>query len=387
MSAMSRSRPDPGWSGLVRPVRVLVWLLIALVLVLIYHFAEYIVARVFDIVLLFVFAGVVVLLLNPLVDALVALPLFRGRRAPAVLLLVALLLAALAALAALFIPELVAQASAFGNQMPDLVQRAQDAINGVQGDIDRTGLGIRLVIPRGLDSVTGTVVGSAVQVFSGAVSAAIDVLLVIVISIYLLVQGRELVAAARRLFPDREEFFDFTVLAIGSTTAAYVRGQFAISLLLGLYTGVVMSLIGVHYAVVLGVLAFFLEFLPLIGAPVAMGLSVLVALFQGPVPAILAAVAGLGGHSIEAYVVGPRVRGAATRLHPLAAMAALLVGAQLGGVLGALFAVPLAGVVNVFLGALYRSRRGDETAFAVVEGGPDQLPRLGDEISQAADTV
>jgi predicted PurR-regulated permease PerM len=226
-----------------------------------------------------------------------------------------------------------------------------------------------------------------VQVFSGAVSAAIDVLLVIVISIYLLVQGRELVAAARRLFPDREEFFDFTVLAIGSTTAAYVRGQFAISLLLGLYTGVVMSLIGVHYAVVLGVLAFFLEFLPLIGAPVAMGLSVLVALFQGPVPAILAAVAGLGGHSIEAYVVGPRVRGAATRLHPLAAMAALLVGAQLGGVLGALFAVPLAGVVNVFLGALYRSRRGDETAFAVVEGGPDQLPRLGDEISQAADTV
>jgi predicted PurR-regulated permease PerM len=374
-----------GWSRLEPAVRVLVYLLIALTLVLIYHFADYLVSRIFNIAVLFVFGAIIALLLNPLVDSIEALPPFRGRRGLSALALGLLLIAALAAVVALIVPELVSQASAFGNQLPDLLQRAQDAVNGTQGAIDRTGLGLHLTIPKGLDSLTGSVVGSAVQVISGAVAAVINVLLVTVISIYLMIEGKQLVVATRKLFPaEREQFFDFMVVATGSTIAAYVRGQLVMALVMGVYTGVAMSLLGVHYAVVLGVAAFFLEFLPLIGAPVAMALAVLVALFQGPVVAVLAAAAGLGGHAIEAYIIGPRVTGHATRLHPLAAMAALLIGAEVGGVLGALFAVPLAGIVNVFLGALYRGRRGEE-AFVIPDGGDvhDQLPRLGDEITNA----
>src|SRR5437667_12573146 len=88
------------------------------------------------------------------------------------------------------------------------------------------------------------------------------------------------------------------------------------------------------HAVVLGILTFFLEFLPLIGAPIGMGLAVLIALiFKGPFVALLALVAAVGGHAIEAYILGPRVTGSATRIHPLVAMAALLIGAELGGIL------------------------------------------------------
>ena len=160
------------------------------------------------------------------------------------------------------------------------------------------------------------------------------------------------------------------------------------SFVMGTYTGLVMTLIGVPYAVVLGILTFFLEFLPLIGAPIGMGLAVLIALiFKGPFVALLALVAAVGGHAIEAYILGPRVTGSATRIHPLVAMAALLIGAELGGILGALFGVPVAALLNVFLGALYRARRGEEALSASPSGEVhgEALPRLSEEIRETSE--
>jgi predicted PurR-regulated permease PerM len=113
---------------------------------------------------------------------------------------------------------------------------------------------------------------------------------------------------------------------------------------------------------------------------------VLIALiFKGPVVALFALAIALGGHAIEAYILGPRVTGSATRIHPLVAMAALLIGADLGGILGALFGVPVAAVLNVFLGALYRARRGDEAPLSASPSGEvhaEALPRLSEEISE-----
>ena len=99
--------------------------------------------------------------------------------------------------------------------------------------------------------------------------------------------------------------------------------------------------------------------------------------------ALLAGIAGLVGHALEAYIIGPRVSGHVTKLHPLVAMAALLIGAEAAGILGALFAVPLAAMANIFLGAFYRSRRGD-VATTTADSGvieEESLPRLGEEIS------
>src|SRR5258708_32372873 len=101
-----------------------------------------------------------------------------------------------------------------------------------------------------------------------------------------------------------------------------------------------MTLIGLPCDVARGILTFVLEFLPLIGAPVGMGLAVIIALaFKGPLVGLLALIVALGGHAIEAYILGPRVTGSATRIHPLVARAALLIGAELGGTLGARFSM------------------------------------------------
>jgi predicted PurR-regulated permease PerM len=357
------------WHHLVGPTRVLVWLLIALSVVSLYHGAEFLVAHVFSVLLLFVFAAVVALVLTPVVDRMQRVPPFRWHRPSTVLALYLGVVAAIAASVTLVMPSIVRQA----HQLPALATQ-------LQTEMDRRGLHVNLASLRPHGGALD--IGAAVSVVSGVISTVTGVVLVVVISVYLLVEGRVLIATLRNLFPQRARAFDFTVLAVGATIGAYVRGQLLMSLLMGVYTGATMSLLGVHYGVLIGVAAFFLEFIPVIGAVVAMALAVVIALLQSPVLAVLATIVGVLGHALDAYVIGPRVNGRVTKLHPLVAMAALLVGAELGGILGALFAGPVAAVANIFLGALYRARRGDEALSTQRDGAVtiDSLPRLGEEI-------
>ncbi|HYM50688.1 MAG TPA: AI-2E family transporter [Candidatus Limnocylindrales bacterium] len=373
------------WHHLEQPVRILVYLLIALVVVMLYHETEFLVVHLFNVLLLFVFAAIIALLLTPLIDRAQTLPLFTGRRVAAVLLLYVVIIGLIAGVVVLVTPALIEQAK----QLPALEARGIQFVAWLQYNIDQAGIPLQLSLPSATNGISTAVLGPVLGILTGTIGTLINVILVIVISIYFLAEGRKLIASMRKLFPGREEVYDFTLVAVGATVGQYSRGQLIMSALMGTYTGVGMTLIGVPYAVVLGILTFFLEFLPLIGAPVGMGLAVIIALvFKGPLIGLLAAAIAVGGHIIEAYVVGPRVTGSVTRLHPLVAMAALLVGAELGGILGALFGVPIAALLNVFLGALYRSRRGHEAPLSQSPTGEvhaESLPRLSEEISEVAE--
>src|SRR5438034_10409112 len=373
------------WRHLERPVRILVYLLIALTLVMLFHQSEYLVVHLFDVLLLFVFAAIIALLLTPVIDRMERLSVFKGRRVFAVVLLYVVIIGLIAGLIALVTPALIGQAK----QLPALESRAIAFVRFLQDAIDSAGIPLKLSLPSGASGISTAVLGSVLGILTGRLGTLINVLLVVVISIYLLVEGRQLIASMRKLFVGREDVYDFTLLAVGTTVGQYARGQLVMSLVMGAYTGLAMTLIGVPYAVVLGILTFFLEFLPLIGAPVGMGVAVLIALaFKGPLVGLLALIIALGGHAIEAYILGPRVTGSATRIHPLVAMAALLIGAELAGILGALFGVPIAALANVFLGALYRARRGEGTPLSASPSGEvhaEALPRLSEEISEVAE--
>ena len=293
------SQPSRPWYHLERPARILVYLLIALTLVMLYHQSEYLVVHLFNVLLLFVFAAIIALLLTPVIDWLETLPVIKGRRVFAVLLVYVVIIGLIALVIALVTPVLIGQAK----QLPDLESRALAFVRALQDAIDSAGIPLKLSLPSGTSAISTAVLGPVLGILSGTLGTLISMLLVIVISIYFLVQGRQLIASMRKVFPGREEVYDFTLLAVGTTVGQYARGQLIMSFVMGTYTGLVMTLIGVPYAVVLGILTFFLEFLPLIGAPIGMGLAVLIALiFKGPFVALLALVAAVGGHAIEAYI-------------------------------------------------------------------------------------
>jgi predicted PurR-regulated permease PerM len=196
--------------------------------------------------------------------------------------------------------------------------------------------------------------GSVVPLLTGLVGAVLDVVLVAVLSIYLLAGGSRVSDWLRRNMPDQQQGRMKLLLdTLQRVVGGYMRGQLLLCVLIGLLVGVGMQVIGVPFALLLGVLAFVLEFIPVLGTLVSGAICVLLALTKGWVIALIVLVYFVVVHVIEGDVVGPRIVGKAIGLHPVVSLAALIAGAELFGIGGALLASPVAGVLQALLVAIW----------------------------------
>jgi predicted PurR-regulated permease PerM len=131
------------------------------------------------------------------------------------------------------------------------------------------------------------------------------------------------------------------------TLALYIRGQLIVCLLMGVVCTIGFSLIGLRYALLLGIVAGVLEFIPLVG-PLAVALiAVLIAGFSSVTQAVAVALFLGILRIVEDFVVYPRIIGYGTQLHPLAVIVAVLCGAELAGVVGIFLAIPMAALMSV----------------------------------------
>lgn len=196
--------------------------------------------------------------------------------------------------------------------------------------------------------------GSILPLLTGLAGAVLDIILVAVMSIYLLADGSRVSDWLRRNMPQRQQGrMKFLLDTIQRVVGGYLRGQLLLCGLVGVLVGVGMQVIGVPYALLLGVLAFILEFIPVLGTLVSGAICVLLALTKGWIIALIVLVYFIVVHVIEGDVLGPRVVGKAIGLHPVVSLAALIAGAELFGIGGALFASPVAGVLQAFLVAIW----------------------------------
>jgi predicted PurR-regulated permease PerM len=207
---------------------------------------------------------------------------------------------------------------------------------------------------------SGSIVNSAFGIVSTVVSSIIDLVLVFVIGFYLLIEGEAIRSRTRNLLPASfRPKFDFSLDALSYVVGGYVRGQVLMALIIGTLAGAGCAVIGVHYSAVIGVSVGILELVPIFGALIGSLIAVGIASFQG-VGVVLVVIGWfIVIHFLEAYVLGPRITGVRVELHPLIALLAMLIGIDLAGFFGALFAVPLAGLINVFIRAFYWEVRAE----------------------------
>ncbi len=192
------------------------------------------------------------------------------------------------------------------------------------------------------------------NVANGLVSTLLDIVLILVLSIYLLVAGPRLVLWLRRNAPVRQRGRLTQILAsLQHVIGGYLRGQLILSTLVGSLVGGGMYLLHIPYAALLGLLAFLLEFIPTLGTLLSGAICVLVALTLGWQYAVIVLGYFVVIHLLEGYVVAPRVLARAIGIHPAISIVALLVGAQILGIWGALFAAPAVGLLQVFVTALW----------------------------------
>lgn len=192
-------------------------------------------------------------------------------------------------------------------------------------------------------------------------STIVDFLFIFVLGVYLLASAPQVRRWVHAVVPDKQRA-DFRRIEAEAARlfGAYIRGQLLLGLIVGTVSGVAYFALGVPYAVLLGVLAGIFELVPLVGPIVAGAVAAIVALTQ-PFPLVLWVVlAAIAVQQMENNLLVPRISGGAVGLHPLAALLAVLVGVEVAGVIGALFAVPLAGLAW----SIYRARSDPSVAGA-----------------------
>lgn len=328
-------------------------------------------------------ALLVVALLRPLVDVLAARPgrrgLPRGSAAFAVILL------ALAVIAGLI--TLIGQQVTTG--FPSLQAQAVDGWETLQQTLADSPLHLtnsqisqyvdRMVAE--LRANSGRFVSGALQVGSTAADIGTGFFLVLFCSFFMLSGGERIWAWVVRLFPRTARTrVDGAGERAWTTLTAYVRATVVVAVVDGAGVGIAAAVLGVPLAVPLGVLVFLGAFIPIVGALVTGIVAVLVALVaKGPVVALLMLAAVVLVQQVEAHVLQPFLMGRAVSVHPLAVILSIAAGVLLAGIVGGLFAVPLAAVVNVV--AAYLS--GSE---ADLEQGADRVGRLAAPVTPPAGT-
>ena len=278
------------------------------------------------------------------------------RHTPAVVLTFLLVVVLLVGLLAIVAAPLVTESSRLANRIPSYVAQLQSnapvTILGYEVPSE-----LRVQMGAAAGSIGGTVAAQAVTIVVGLVGGVVDLFLVLIIALYLLLDARRIRTAGLRLVPaHRRERIERIESEVVRVFGAYLRGQLVLAVIVGASATIALLVLGVPYAFVLGVFAGLAELIPMLGPILGAMPAVLVALFQ-PFPLVIwVVIAFVVIQQLESNVLVPRISGHAVGLHPLAAMLALLVGFEVAGVVGALFAVPLAGIVWVFVSAALRAR-------------------------------
>lgn len=317
------------------------------------------------VVFLFLVGALIALLLDPLVRALMRLRIPRGFSIAVVFL----------SFAAALVVGMIAVGVVVVDQSRDAADRIDDYltvehgrlqqtdaerdVDRLQGWLDDNGLERIEVRQQGQDFVDSLreadpqeYTSRAIEFLEGAALSIFEVLfslvIIIVVSVYMLLDMGRLSAAVDRRFPPRPDSGSL-IPRIEQALAGYVRGQVLLSLIIGVSAGIGLWVLGIlgwaegmdQYALLFGAWVGAMELIPYLGPWLGAIPPVIYALIVDPVSAIWVTLLFLGIHQIEGHIVVPNVMGSALRLHPLLVIFGLLAGGEIYGLAGIFVALPL----------------------------------------------
>jgi predicted PurR-regulated permease PerM len=280
------------------------------------------------IAILGVAAGILLLLIPPLID--------EGRQLAADL------------------PSYAERAQGILKDNPDLYQRIQDAAN--RGSAD-----------------PGIVFSGFLAFGSGLISAISNGLIVLVLTVYILVDGERIYAWCVRYLPDKQEQkLTRAVPEVSKVVSGYVVGQLITSALFGIFTFVLLAALGVPQPLFLAIMAAFADAIPIAGVFIATVPAVLLAATVSWEAASITLVAYITYQQVENYLIVPRVYQKSLNVSSFAVLIAVLIGGQLLGIIGVLMALPIAAVIPAI-----------EKIWIEEEGGPIGTEQWREEMAKA----
>jgi predicted PurR-regulated permease PerM len=229
------------------------------------------------------------------------------------------------------LPEYVETALALtASRWPDFYEQAVAWAEEQQNGLNAGGFDVRGVLSQGLDLITGV----------------FNVLLTLIIAVYILADEGRSLEGIYQWIPRRHAIkLRRTFPAVANVVNGYVVGQAINSSLFALFSLILLSALNVPSAAVLALIAAIGDAIPQIGVTLATIPAVLLALTQSLETALIVLVAYFAYQQIENYVTSPRVFSRTLQLRPLVTLLAVLIGGKLLGIVGVLFALPVAAAI------------------------------------------
>lgn len=301
-------------------------------------------------------------------------------RALAVILVFISMLAVMSVSALLIVPAVVFQITQLVqttiNAVPEWLGKLTQMITPIeqrfhQYQIDVKAIDILNNVIANLPKPDATMVMSRVSdVAMGTMTWLLYWVSISVVTFYFLLDGNKITDALINLFPGQQQPFLRRVAAdADKSLQSFFRGQLVLGIAFGLVMLVIYTLLGVQYALLLGIFLGVMEILPVIGPPIGFAPAILSVIFHGmSIPVnrfmqvlILTAVFSVLQQFKDNFVA-PKYIGNVIGLHPIMIFIAIMIGARLDGTLGIIFALPVACVANVFFSHLHASwtRNGSE---------------------------
>jgi predicted PurR-regulated permease PerM len=348
-----------------------------------------------DIILLFFLAWLVAFVLEPVVGTLVEgrLPRLAAIGLTYLTLLVWLILGVI-----LLVPALSLQIVEVARNLPTYVEQATTVLTAVQASVNEwlTGHGSPLLIDlksalnpqelsRRADALGPPILSNAIGFATGAATLLVQVVIMLILSFYFMVDGARLAESMITALPLRaQDDTRFLIASVHRAFAGFLRGQMIQSLVGGVGTGLIMSALQVDYALLSSVVAALVLLIPFVGPVLAVVLPVMIALLTHPEVTVYLFVALLALQQVIFNVLAPRILSQQVGLHPLLVFFAVLTGARVAGVWGAIFGVPIVAVLSTMI-SFYRANQEERAARLLEHLPADELVSVDVGPAEATD--
>ena len=256
---------------------------------------------------------------------------------------------------------IASQVNKLVDNAPTIAANIQETADYVMDNSDRLPPQLEDLV----DSVSNSIQDIAVKgstwivtFISGAVSATFTLILVPFFFLFMLKDHEKFAPNIYGIFSgDRRTWVKETLEDIDGVLRSYVQGQVLISSLLALMMYIGYLIIGLEYALLLAIFAFFMNMIPFIGPWVSLVPAIVVALIQDPVLVLWVAVITLAAQQIESNLITPNIMGKSLDIHPLTVISIVLAAGNIGGFIGILIAIPTYAVIKVLVVNIYEERR------------------------------
>ena len=334
-------------------------------------------------------AVVLAVALNPAVDVLVRRAHMRRSLAATAVVLLGVVI--MSGLVFLFVRPLVEQGSQFADDLPEFIDDAEHGRGPVGDLVQRYDLANWVREQR--DQLQGDIgqLGSQSLAVLGTIGSALAAsLTVFVLTFMILIEGNRIASGALALVPERHREH---VARVGADCAravtGYVTGNLLLSVIAGGTSFIALLATGTPFAGLLALWVGLTDLIPLVGALLGAVVVVLVALLHDPTSAIVMGVFFLVYQQVENHLLQPAVQARTVKLNPLTVLVSALIGVELGGFLGALLAIPVAGVITVIIRDIHLGMReelrgvtvgADEEPVDEADHEPAFVERSGDDV-------